>query len=952
MKNMKVKSILNKKMSLLRIITAFALSFAVIFAITGCGNLFENLEQPQQNAAQNGSISFSIDSVSGSYFARTANPTAQVSNLSNISLTGTFNGATETLGSWNSTSEIPSLISLSSGSWNFTLSATLNGCSFTGTKTATITGGANTQLVFNLQAASTVNYGGINIRINYTATDEPTYITAQLKDISNNTAVGNAVTLTPETSTTPHYVLFTRDISTAADGSNTSGRISSGTYRLTLSFYAGENAATVEENRIFLNSYSTVVNVASGLVSTDEQTIDLNKLNTISYNDPLSGNPVSGQTKPELYSIQSVGTGIALPEMVKTGYTFVGWYEDSGFTGDVQTSIPAGSYGAKEYWAKWTCTVTFDTNGGTGTVDSQNVTYNHRVTVPTTNPTKDDLAFVGWCSDAAGETPFDFAETTITAATTLYAKWNPIYATINDVNYGTLADTVTAISNVDSTTDITVKLTSNVTQEAIGKADTAYTIAHAIKNTTAKSVSLVVPATETIAISGDASYIFKQCEKLVSADLRGFDTSEATFIYDMFYGCSALTSVNVTSFDTRKVTNMMGLFEGCSSLTSVDIGNFVTNQVDGISMHAMFQGCSSLTSIDLSGFDTSKADSFTNMFTNCTSLTQLDISNFTLSDNANALSMFYGCSNLEMIIVSNEFAAAMSNLSHSYSENMFEGCTKLVGANGTEYDSNYTDSTYARLDVAGTPGYFTPASDYAVVNGAEYEDLTDITSAITSATGNLRIILGASITANDIGTGQQGSGMDDGSIVYAIHTLETNMGQNQQEIRVSLIVKEDANINLNENCSGMFALCEFDTLDLRGVATSQVTSMENMFGACMCRKSLNISSFNTSNVQNMSNMFTNYNNGIYENRILDISSFNLSNVNNVEDMFYGCATLTTIIVSDSFEVPSGANSNQMFYSCSSIVGGAGTTYDDNQIDATYAHIDGGIDNPGYFTAAQ
>ena len=69
-------------------------------------------------------------------------------------------------------------------------------------------------------------------------------------------------------------------------------------------------------------------------------------------------------------------------------------------------------------------------------------------------------------------------------------------------------------------------------------------------------------------------------------------------------------------------------------------------------------------------------------------------------------------------------------------------------------------------------------------------------------------------------------------------------------------------------------------------------------------------------------------------------------------MFYGCGTLTTIIVSDSFEVPSGANSDKMFYSCSSIVGGAGTTYDDNQIDATYAHIDGGFDNPGYFTAAQ
>ena len=31
------------------------------------------------------------------------------------------------------------------------------------------------------------------------------------------------------------------------------------------------------------------------------------------------------------------------------------------------------------------------------------------------------------------------------------------------------------------------------------------------------------------------------------------------------------------------------------------------------------------------------------------------------------------------------------------------------------------------------------------------------------------------------------------------------------------------------------------------------------------------------------------------------------------------------------------------------MGGQGTTYDPNHIDKAYAHIDGGPDNPGYFT---
>jgi hypothetical protein len=41
--------------------------------------------------------------------------------------------------------------------------------------------------------------------------------------------------------------------------------------------------------------------------------------------------------------------------------------------------------------------------------------------------------------------------------------------------------------------------------------------------------------------------------------------------------------------------------------------------------------------------------------------------------------------------------------------NMFAGCVSLVGGNGTSYNSNHTDATYARIDRAGTPGYFTQA---------------------------------------------------------------------------------------------------------------------------------------------------------------------------------------------------------------------------------------------------
>ena len=38
---------------------------------------------------------------------------------------------------------------------------------------------------------------------------------------------------------------------------------------------------------------------------------------------------------------------------------------------------------------------------------------------------------------------------------------------------------------------------------------------------------------------------------------------------------------------------------------------------------------------------------------------------------------------------------------------MFWGCNLLKGENGTEYDSSNTKVSYAHIDVAGNPGYFT-----------------------------------------------------------------------------------------------------------------------------------------------------------------------------------------------------------------------------------------------------
>ena len=66
-------------------------------------------------------------------------------------------------------------------------------------------------------------------------------------------------------------------------------------------------------------------------------------------------------------------------------------------------------------------------------------------------------------------------------------------------------------------------------------------------------------------------------------------------------------------------------------------------------------------------------------------------------------------------------------------------------------------------------------------------------------------------------------------------------------------------------------------------------------------------------------------------------------------MFSYCANLKKIYTTANFNMPASIESNNMFYRCTSLVGGAGTVYDPTFIDATPAHIDGGSENPGYFT---
>ena len=83
---------------------------------------------------------------------------------------------------------------------------------------------------------------------------------------------------------------------------------------------------------------------------------------------------------------------------------------------------------------------------------------------------------------------------------------------------------------------------------------------------------------------------------------------------------------------------------------------------------------------------------------------------------------------------------------------------------------------------------------------------------------------------------------------------------------------------------------------------------------------------------------------------LDLSNFNTANVIDMGNMFHICSSLMTIYTGDEWSTAAVISSTDMFRDCTSLVGGMGTTFNSsNPTDKTYAHIDGGPNNPGYFS---
>lgn len=176
-------------------------------------------------------------------------------------------------------------------------------------------------------------------------------------------------------------------------------------------------------------------------------------------------------------------------------------------------------------------------------------------------------------------------------------------------------------------------------------------------------------------------------------------------IFMWFANMSNLTEIQgIQNLNTSHVINMMSTF-AFTKLSSIDLTHFVTDNVE--TMQAMFAGSTQLYSLDLSHFNTPNLTNTSYMFSmNAVDpiLTTIDMSSFDMSHVTTTDGMFQGNDMLKTVYCNCDCSASSVLAS---SNNMFNGCTRIVGGNGTTYDASHIDASYARPDAAGAKGYFT-----------------------------------------------------------------------------------------------------------------------------------------------------------------------------------------------------------------------------------------------------
>ena len=390
-----------------------------------------------------------------------------------------------------------------------------------------------------------------------------------------------------------------------------------------------------------------------------------------------------------------------------------------------QTSTKTANYTFKQWRASngsmYNAGANYTANASTTMTAQWNTSYTtSQVTLP--DITRSGFVFDGWWTAANGGSKVGNAgaKYTPSANTTFYAHWksstyNISYAGMTGASFGSSHPTSAAFG-----TQFTVNAPSRTGYafagwDITGMDSTTHTYGSAtttatqLKNCTATTFkNLWGTYGGATAPAGTVTFTAKWTGKYAE-----FDSSTGTLTFKDYVNGSnppanGSTNGNITYYSGFENTTASTPSNCLWQAKSGSIKKVVFNTtVAPKSTAYWFAGCSQLESISyLTRINTANTVSMASMFDGCSKLAYVDVSSFDVTNVTNTSHMFAGCSNLISIFSApNANWAASSKLMSS--DNMFDGCSSIVGGVWTDYSDGVKNKAYARVDGLGQQrGYF------------------------------------------------------------------------------------------------------------------------------------------------------------------------------------------------------------------------------------------------------
>ena len=184
-------------------------------------------------------------------------------------------------------------------------------------------------------------------------------------------------------------------------------------------------SVTGYENRYASEGYSFAAhygkNLLTGTVTVDPVLVLKVYYKPLEHTVRFDMHGFGAQVPPQ--TVPHNGTATQPEDPVELGYVFGGWYTDDTYATryNFSTAVTQDIV----IHAKWNMIwpVDFDMQGHGEPVDRQLVEDGNKATRPAPDPTAEGYVFKGWYTEAACQNEFDFTNTPINQATTVYAKW-------------------------------------------------------------------------------------------------------------------------------------------------------------------------------------------------------------------------------------------------------------------------------------------------------------------------------------------------------------------------------------------------------------------------------------------------------------------------------------------------------------------------------------------------